>query len=249
MGYLNQIFEPMNTQNNHPAQLIRRDPSLLTHPGLRAWLKGTLAIDQQKRLPEQNYLVIDIETTGFDPKQDALLSIGFVPIDQGRINLGKAQHYYIRDAAVSIKAESAVINHIVPQMLTEGLPLADVFTEFFQALAGRIPIAHGSWVEQRFIAHQAKKLWGLPQLPLQWLDTLKIEKSRMANGCVPPNPDVQLASVRQRYGLPDYQAHNALYDAIATAELFLVLIRAIYGDKQPSLQAFYRYQQKARINL
>ncbi|MFM2480870.1 exonuclease domain-containing protein [Celerinatantimonas sp. YJH-8] len=248
MGYLNQLFEPKSHNDKQPAALIKRSPQLLSEPGLREWLKASLSIDEQKILTMQNYLAVDIETSGLDPNTDALLSIGFVPIDRGRINLAQAQHYYIRDAS-HINANSAVINHIVPQMLLEGLPAKEVLQIFFKNLAGRIPIAHGSWIEHRFIEHQAQQTLGLPYLPLQWLDTLKIEKSRMANGCVPPNLDVQLNSVRHRYNLPDYQAHNALYDAIATAELFLVLTRAIYGNNQPSLQNFYKYQQKARMNL
>lgn len=33
--------------------------------------------------------------------------------------------------------------------------------------------------------------------------------------------DLTLAGCRVRYGLPDYPAHNALVDALATAELLL----------------------------
>ena len=36
-------------------------------------------------------------------------------------------------------------------------------------------------------------------------------------------PSPTLTETRRRLGLPDYQAHDALTDAIATAELFLVL--------------------------
>jgi DNA polymerase-3 subunit epsilon len=36
-------------------------------------------------------------------------------------------------------------------------------------------------------------------------------------------PSTNLTETRRRLGLPDYQAHDALTDAIATAELFLVL--------------------------
>jgi DNA polymerase-3 subunit epsilon len=41
---------------------------------------------------------------------------------------------------------------------------------------------------------------------------------------------VNLAGARRNHGLPDYQAHDALTDAVATAELFLVL-RKVLGAR------------------
>lgn len=243
--YLSQLLEPFLATNK--SQIVKRNPQLRSIQGLGDWLNAQEP-EAALHLPELDYLVIDIETSGFNPTTDALLSIGFVPINQGRINLAKAQHYYISDA-LKVSASSAVINHIVPQMLTEGKPLKEVLEIFYKELKSCVPIAHGCWMEQQFLAHYTHQLWGLKRLPLNWLDTLKIEKARMANGCVPYNQDVRLDRIRQRYQLPNYQAHNALFDAIATAELFLVLTRSIYGDNQPTLQEFYRYQQKAKANL
>jgi DNA polymerase-3 subunit epsilon len=40
-------------------------------------------------------------------------------------------------------------------------------------------------------------------------------------------PSFNLAEARRQQGLPDYQAHDALIDAVATAELFLALRKAL----------------------
>lgn len=40
-------------------------------------------------------------------------------------------------------------------------------------------------------------------------------------------PSLNLSEARRVHGLPDYQAHDALIDAVSTAELFLVLRQAI----------------------
>jgi DNA polymerase-3 subunit epsilon len=40
-------------------------------------------------------------------------------------------------------------------------------------------------------------------------------------------PDLNLLAARLRLGLPDYGQHDALTDAIAAAELFLVLRRRL----------------------
>jgi DNA polymerase-3 subunit epsilon len=43
-------------------------------------------------------------------------------------------------------------------------------------------------------------------------------------------PSFNLTEARRAHGLPDYEAHDALVDAVATAELFLVL-RQVIGAK------------------
>jgi DNA polymerase-3 subunit epsilon len=44
-------------------------------------------------------------------------------------------------------------------------------------------------------------------------------------------PSLNLSEARRVHGLPDYQAHDALTDAVSTAELFLVL-RQVIGAKR-----------------
>jgi DNA polymerase-3 subunit epsilon len=52
------------------------------------------------------------------------------------------------------------------------------------------------------------------------VDTLLLEQRRLlrANKGI-KSGDLRLHYCRQRYGLPDYPAHDALTDALATAEL------------------------------
>ena len=42
---------------------------------------------------------------------------------------------------------------------------------------------------------------------------------------------IRLADSRQRYGLPHYAAHNALIDAIATAELLQAQVLHHFGPQ------------------
>ena len=63
------------------------------------------------------------------------------------------------------------------------------------------------------------KLYGIsPDFPV--IDTMKIARQwfERRNKEISQG-DLRLFNLRKRYGLPSYQAHNALSDAIATAEL------------------------------
>ena len=50
--------------------------------------------------------------------------------------------------------------------------------------------------------------------------------------------DLRLFNLRERYHLPNYKAHNALSDAISTAELFLALAAESGDLAKHRLQAF-----------
>ena len=45
-------------------------------------------------------------------------------------------------------------------------------------------------------------------------------------------------NLRPRYNLPQYKAHNALSDALATAELFLAMADNLYPEKPIPLGEF-----------
>ena len=55
-----------------------------------------------------------------------------------------------------------------------------------------------------------------------------------------PNIDVRLSSIRERRKLPEYEAHNALIDSLATAEVFLAQIRDVFNNKPATLLPLYK---------
>ncbi|MFT2097851.1 exonuclease domain-containing protein [Marinomonas sp. 2405UD66-6] len=193
----------------------------------------------ETKLNELEFLVFDLETTGLDPKKDRILSIGHLKIHNMLVDISTSVHTYIK-AEKYVKPEAAVINHIVPEMLSEGQLFDEAMHDLFRAMKGKILIAHGTVVEKSFIDAYVKLRYGLDSLPLLWLDTLILEKSLLRNKNDTGTGDYQLAAVRERHNLPPYLAHNALADSIATGELFLVLVKIIYGKSVPLLSNVYK---------
>lgn len=210
----------------HPLTKLTRQRSLyLEQHQVPAVIRSLLQYSLPKysaKVSELNYIILDFETTGLDPQQDDILSIGWVEMSGQYIELASATELYIKDAC-QIRKETAVINHIVPEMLHSGCSLDAALTQFLQAAEQKIIIAHGCVVEQRFLDRYFKQYFDLPTLPFIWLDTLSIEKYLTGYQTQTNSMDYRLAAIRSRYGLPAYNAHNALTDAIATAELFLAL--------------------------
>ncbi|MGS2722468.1 exonuclease domain-containing protein [Porticoccus sp. GXU_MW_L64] len=170
------------------------------------------------------YLVADLEMTGLNPAEDHILSIGFVPIINGKILLAQAQHILV-NSRLGV-GQSATIHGIHDAELENALPVADALKHLLDALRGRVLILHSGTIDLAFIQPLCKQLFNVPLLaPL--IDTLEVEKKRLANsGKLDqlPQDGLRLFTCRERYNLPPYNAHNALADALATAELFLAQV-------------------------
>ncbi|WP_117234896.1 3'-5' exonuclease [Vibrio maerlii] len=186
---------------------------------------------------ELEYIVVDLETTGLDSERDIILSIGWVTVSGERIDLAGAHHIYIDDSS-QINPETAVINHITPQMLEDGVPIHDAMSSFLEAARGKVLVAHACVVESQFFRQYLALNYSAPEFPLLWVDTMCIEKKLAQALNQADEIDVSLWATRHRYGLPEYHGHNALTDAVATAELLLAQSKRINGSKTNFGQLF-----------
>lgn len=190
---------------------------------------------------QQTLIALDFETSGLDPKQDQIISMGWVPISQNIIQLSGA-HYFLVKSLSQKSHQQAVIHHILPEMQQQGITLEQAIDILFEQLAGKVLLAHGSVIERQFLAHYAQQQ-GWPNLPLIWLDTLKIEQKYRRYSSLPPSKahkDWRLSSLRKHYQLPEYQAHHALSDAIATAELYLAQLKRLFAKEYVPLETLMR---------
>lgn len=167
-----------------------------------------------------NYLPIDLETTGFDPVNAEILSIGYTTIRGQSLCLGESAHYLTRPSR-DIPEESAIIHGILDDEASGAETLETVFPRVLSVLAGKVMVAHYSVIETRFLSAACERLYGFPLIgPV--VDTLELEARLVRqSGQLARKGDLRLAALRSRYNLPRYPAHNALSDAIAAGELFL----------------------------
>ncbi len=172
-------------------------------------------------------LAVDMETTGLDPRKDLMLSVGHVLVRCGRVELATARHRMIRiDRAVP--EASAVIHQITDDQAAGGEELGMVIAELLGALAGRVMIAHHARIERTFLGAACRKLYGRDLL-VPIADTQALARRSFERRDIPfKGSDLRLHALGDRYNLPRYDAHNALSDALAAAELFLA--QAAYRD-------------------
>ncbi|MFY8273017.1 exonuclease domain-containing protein [Pseudoalteromonas sp. SSDWG2] len=168
---------------------------------------------------EHRFVVVDLELTGLNPKEHEVVSLAWVVIEQQRIKLHKSGH--LLHGGVLKLDQSPIYHGITEQQLAdEGLSMADILARFSQVCQDSVLVFHNSLLDTRFL-NVACKQHGI-ELPRIILDTLKIEQRRLARQGVDIAQDsLSLQACRQRYELPVHTSHDALSDALATAEFFM----------------------------
>ena len=189
--------------------------------------------DAVKLWYERSYIVLDMETTGLDPSRHQVISLGWVLIEQGVIKLDTAQHLLLDSAEVD---DDSVGIHMITNadVAEQGRRHASVLRYLRQIMKDKVLVAHYAPLELGFL----KALWQtqpMPSLSFQWLDTMQIEMQRRERAQeVIQDGGFRLGACRARYGLPKYPGHDALTDALATAELLLAQVAHCHPT--PSLQ-------------
>ncbi|MGO1344142.1 MULTISPECIES: 3'-5' exonuclease [Chromohalobacter] len=184
-------------------------------------------------------LAMDMETTGLDEQRHAIVSIGVVPFDLQRIRLAERHHWVVRPPR-PLNERSITFHHITHSEIEQAPDLDDVLDELLAAMAGRIVVVHYRHIERTFLnaAVKARRGEGI-HFPV--IDTMSLEArlhrqswwARLRRWLGRPPASIRLPDSRTRYGLPPYQAHHALIDALATAELLQAQIAHRYSPETP----------------
>ena len=166
---------------------------------------------------EAEFASLDFETTGLDYGQDAVVSFGVVPVRGGRVMLGEAVHQLVVPEIPS-SPSSMKIHRILPQDLAEAPPLEVARDRLRGCMDGRFLLA---WFADVEIAFLTRMFGGTART---WARRT-VDARRLAIELEGAHRDVRysLATVAERYGVPVVSPHDALDDALVTAQLFLVL--------------------------
>jgi len=187
---------------------------------LIAYLSESLP-SSSDRLKDIEFLALDFETTGLNPKKDRVVSFGYTVIDQLAI-LNSMNGHYIVNPKTELTEQNVSIHEITDDEVKSGITVSQMMEKIFELLKGRALLVHFDYIEKGFINQVCQNLYGFKDLPMLVVDTLKVECMKQNKKFVHTQPDsMRLNALRDRYNLPPHGAHHAMLDAIATAELFL----------------------------
>lgn len=170
------------------------------------------------------FLAVDIETTGLNPRRDHVLAAGWVPVTAGQVMLADAREVLVRPPSGVSVGSSATVHGLTDDEVAHAVTLTDVLPELLAALHGRVLLAHHTPIELRFLRRASRAAYDCG-LPLTAVDTVSLQRRLFADAHDAVAPGLlRLHGARDHFGLPRYRAHHALIDAIAAGELLLAQV-------------------------
>ncbi|GAA0619920.1 3'-5' exonuclease [Halomonas beimenensis] len=190
-------------------------------------------------IAETPLVALDMETTGLDARRNSIVSIGLVPFTLERIGLTGRRYWIVRPRR-PLSAKSVTFHHITHADIAQAPELDDILGELLEALAGRLAVVHYRHIERPFLDVAVKARLG-EGVMFPVIDTMSLEArihrqsllARFKRWMGRPPASIRLYDSRERYGLPPYQGHHALTDALATAELLQAQIAHHYSPEIP----------------
>lgn len=188
-------------------------------------------------LKDVSFVALDFETTGLNSNSDAILTIGLVPFTIKRIQCNGSAHWVVNPNK-KLNKESVVIHGITDTDVLNAPQFETILDDFFNCIAGRVIVVHYKSIERQFLTSALMKSIS-EGIEFPVVDTLDIEyvlEQRRCEGWFNwlrgrKTNSVRLGHCRERYGLPSYQPHNALTDALATAELLQAQIQHHFTEE------------------
>jgi DNA polymerase-3 subunit epsilon len=172
--------------------------------------------------PGNEVVSLDCETTGFDPWVDEIVSVAAIPVTGRRIRTSSAFRALVRPDS-AIRPDSIKVHQLREQDVAGARPMAEVLPELLRFIGSR-PLV-GYWIDfdVRMLDKYVLAMLNT-RLPNRRIDVSTLYYARKY-GAAPPGTQIDLryASILADLGLPVRPQHDAFEDALAAAEMYLIL--------------------------
>ena len=161
-----------------------------------------------------SWCALDFELTGLDPHEDEIISFGAIPIDDGRLQLRGAVSGLVRPER-EISEASIRVHGIRAADLARAPVLADAIGPLLRTITGRALVAHTAAVDTEVLGRL-------------WLHQRDGHLRRRLG----------LGEIARALRLPADRPHDALGDALTTAQVFIALathLDALHAETVGSL--------------
>lgn len=179
-------------------------------------LKGIVTDSKNQQL-QSDYVVFDLETTGFSPENNRIIEIGAVKVSGGKIT-DKFSTFVNPQVPIPFKIEQLTS---INDSMVMGAPLIDdILPEFLEFAKGCVMVAHNADFDMSFIRANCKRL-GMDYHPTV-VDTVSL-----ARVLLPNLNRFKLDTVAKALGVSLDNHHRAVDDAGCTAEIFVKFIHML----------------------
>lgn len=159
--------------------------------------------------PGAGWAVVDVETTGFHPRQARIVSVAALAVGDD----GNVEGTFASLLNPGVDPGPTYVHGLTPEML-EGQPtFADVVDQLNGVLAGRTLVAHNVGFDYAFLAAEAELVGA--ELPVDTVMCTVELSRRLGLG----TENLRLETVAAHWGITQMRPHDALDDALVLAQI------------------------------
>lgn len=181
-----------------------------------------------------DYVVVDLETTGFSPADCGITELGAVRVRDGQIT---AEFSSLVNSGCEIPDNVTAITGITNEMVQSAPPLDCVLPGFLDFIGDDVIVGHNIAFDINFLYDAALLLDGRT-VSNDYINTVTLARS-----VYPELSNHKLQTLQKHCGLTNDCAHRALSDVRCTQQLYELLRRNIrFGMVLPAANAFGGYE-------
>ncbi|MDQ0148948.1 PolC-type DNA polymerase III [Eubacterium multiforme] len=181
-----------------------------------------IALHENGETLDHSYVVFDLETTGFSPKNDKIIEIGAVKIENGKI-IDRFSEFVNPKRNIPYKITE--LTGISDDMVKNSDDIETLLPKFLEFSKGSVLVAHNAAFDTGFIKGNCRRL-GL-DFDFTILDTVPL-----ARFLYPELKKVKLNIVAKHLGISLENHHRAVDDAKATCDILLKCFEKLKEEKE-----------------
>lgn len=158
-----------------------------------------------------NYVLVDIETTGLSPKENDIIEIGAIKVKQNKI-IDKYESLIRID--YKLNPFITRLTGITDNMLKEGKEINEALQEFLQFTEDNIIMGHNVNFDINFIYDKCERYLDT-YLKNDFIDTMRIAKKVLQDV-----PNYKLGTLAKKFDINYENAHRGLTDVEITYEVY-----------------------------
>ena len=164
------------------------------------------------------FVTVDVETTGMDMHRDALVSIGAVAVERGVIDLAHCFELVVRQHAAS-SVDNILIHRIGGQRQLAGVERSEALIGFMEYVAHAPLVAYRAEFDRTVLDRALRADLGIRTMS-RWIDL-----AELLPALYPGNENRTMDDWLATMGIRMIARHDALADALATAQMLQVCLR------------------------
>lgn len=195
-------------------------------------------------LKDLDFVVVDVEATGAKTPPNRLIELGAYRIRGGRI---VDKFLSLVNPEIPIPRFVASLTGISNDMVKHAPVFADVAPQWLDFVSDSVLVAHNAPFDTSFLNHEISRVYPGHRMVNPHLCTV-----RLSRRALPDLSNHRLETIATHFSIPIVSRHRAGSDALATAEIFILLLTELeetHGIKNLAAARNFQFPELAEPAL